>query len=324
TVPSGAGESPYCSLAHVVRTKQRTCLDQGGQTQPVRYTVPYDNGRAAIKLLFYPKTDSASTFHLVRADVPMKRERFVSQFDEANRLAETYNKALSISPDGARVAIVRNAPPLRDAPHYMKQGALELYGIDTGTWQSLNVDVLDGHPVQWLDSDRIMFARGVQRSSIPKVLIDAVAGDDRFGNAYSRSDIVPVIFLRDLRSNTERALHIGRIAIVSPNGREFVVQDDARVLRRVSFDDDSVRSTPFAALPAMTHHGVIGFASSKHVVYWAEPYAGRETQYTLSNSPLVGPKKLLSLRVANIDTGEFVTVVERIDPRARPSVAFLQ
>ncbi len=324
TVPPGRGIPDYCSRAHQVRTKRSACLDTGGLTEPVRYAMLHGEGRYAVKLLVYMKTESPTTFHLVRVDTQTKLEKFMTQWDARNRSDEIYEKAISISPDGKRVALVRYASDARGAGRFMKQGTLDLYDIERNTWQSLEIDALDGHPVQWLDDNRIVFARAVKRDDVPAPWFDAKNSSDDFGAVYSRAAIVPVVFLRDLRSRTERALHIGRVAIASPSGRELIVQDDALKMRRIAIDDEAMRSMPIAALPAMTHRGLVGFAGSTHVTYWAEPFTGRETQYTRSNSPLVGPKKLLSLRIANIENGEFVTVVERIDPRSRPSVTTMK
>jgi hypothetical protein len=322
TVPPGRGMPDFCARAHNVRTKQSACLDDGGMTQPVRFAMPYDSGSKAIKLLVYLRSDNVTTFHLVRVDTQTKRERFLTQWDTREPLEETYNKTLSISPDGKQVAIVKNALNMRGASHIMKQGELSLYDLESDSWRALAIDALDGHPVQWLDAERIVFARAVKRDDVPAHLITLENSSDEFGVVYSRASFVPLIYVRNLRTNSERAIHVGRIAIAAPSGRELIVQDDARKLRRVLIDGDSYRSTPLSAPPMMTHDGVIGFASAQHVLYWSEPFAGRELQYTLSNSPLVGPKKLLSLRIANIDNGEFVTAVQRIDPRSNPSVVF--
>ncbi len=324
TVPPGRGIPDYCSRAHNVRTKRSVCLDTGGLTQPVRYAMLHGEGRYALKLLVFMKTDNPTTFHLVRVDTQTKLEKFMTQWDARDRSDEIYEKALSISPNGKRVALVRNASGARGASHFMKQGTLDLYDIERNTWQSLEIDALDGHPVQWLDDNRIVFARAVKRDDVPAPWFDAKNSNDDFGAVYSRAALVPVIFLRDLRSTSERALHIGRVAVASPSSRELIVQDDALKMRRIAIDDEAMRSMPMAALPAMTHRGIVGFAGTTHVAYWAEPFAGRETQYTLSNSPLVGPKKLLSLRIANIENGEFITVVERVDPRSRPSVTMMR
>jgi hypothetical protein len=323
-VPPGRGLPDYCSRAHNVRTKRSACLDTGGRTQPVTYATLHSDGSFAIKLLVYVKTESPTTFHLVRVNTQTKLEKFVTQWDARDRLEETYNKAHSVSPDGKRVALVRNAPALRGAQHFMKQGELVLYDLESNTWDSLQIDVLDAHPVQWLDNNRIVFARALKREEVPASLLDASNSNDEFGDVYARAAFVPVVYLRDLRSNSERALHVGRIAIASPHARALIVQDDAQKMRRLTLLGDTLHAMPLATLPALAHEGIVGFAGPSHVLYWAEPYAGRETQYTLSNSPLVGPKKLLSLRVANIENGEFITVVERVDPRAQPSVTLLK
>ena len=61
----------------------------------------------------------------------------------------------------------------------------------------------------------------------------------------------------------------------------------------------------------------IGFVAPRKVLYWALPTDGATAAFTGRNSPMVGPKQLLSLKVADLDSGAFATVYADLDPRAR-------
>jgi hypothetical protein len=57
----------------------------------------------------------------------------------------------------------------------------------------------------------------------------------------------------------------------------------------------------------------------RYALYVGHPTEGDTVRYTESNSPLVGPKQMLSIKVADIRDGGFQTVVRSVDPRRRLS-----
>jgi hypothetical protein len=51
------------------------------------------------------------------------------------------------------------------------------------------------------------------------------------------------------------------------------------------------------------------------VIYFGEPTAGQQQGWTESNSPLVGPKPMETIKVAAPGTRRFATLVPQVDPR---------
>jgi hypothetical protein len=316
TVPPGNGLPQFCTRTTDANTGRSTCADRGSQSEPVIYATSYDNGAFVIKLLFFLKTANPSSFVLYRVNTATKQETFLTQWDDAAPLSERYGKAISVSPDGKRIALIRSAPPLKDAPSSLKQGAIELFDIENKTWRSTNADALDSRPVQWLDDQRILFSRGVRRESANAALLHINAAADQFGSSYAQAPVVPLIVEHDLNTGAERMIHVG-VNVIALRGRDdIVVQDSDAKLRHVKGGN----STAIAAPPGMTHRGIVGAAGASRVLHWAAPSDTLEARYTQSNSPIVGAKRLLSLRITDLQTGEFFTVVERIDPRSRPSI----
>jgi hypothetical protein len=58
------------------------------------------------------------------------------------------------------------------------------------------------------------------------------------------------------------------------------------------------------------------------VIYWGLPTAGTNIAYTKNNSPLSGPKEMLTIKIAEINTTKFQTIVPYIDPRKAVSFGF--
>lgn len=51
------------------------------------------------------------------------------------------------------------------------------------------------------------------------------------------------------------------------------------------------------------------------VIYWGRPTTGTPVQFTKNNSALRGPKLMLSIKVADVETGRFATLMPYLDPR---------
>lgn len=66
---------------------------------------------------------------------------------------------------------------------------------------------------------------------------------------------------------------------------------------------------------------VIGWLDDRYLVYRGAVTPGAPSGLTVGNSPLVGAKLLEAVKVMDVRTGEFLTVLEGVDPRSRLAVA---
>jgi hypothetical protein len=64
---------------------------------------------------------------------------------------------------------------------------------------------------------------------------------------------------------------------------------------------------------------VIALLNGSLVLYWGLPTTGSVLRYTQHNSPLVGKKLMLTVKVAQINSNKFLTLVPYVDPRDRVS-----
>ena len=324
STPPGAGLPQWCTRLIDVATGKSECVDSRDGAAPTIFSAPYDNGNQVIKLTFALRGGSASAFALHHLDVATGQQTEIAQWEQSSPLATTFEKTLSVSPNGHRLALIRVAPLRRDAGLRFTQGPLELFDLKTQLWRSTGVQAMDGRPVQWLDDHKIVYVRVTPRDRVDEAILrSATSQPDGFAAAYEHFGRVPLVVLRDLQTGSERVLHIGETAFVVPGSDRIVVQDNARHLRFVDLGDLRSETLPNDQLPGITHKGVVAMLDRSHLLYWALPTEGQPPRYTLSNSPLVGPKLVLSLKVADIGTREFVTVVEHIDPRSHPGVAFI-
>ena len=123
---------------------------------------------------------------------------------------------------------------------------------------------------------------------------------------------VPVVHVMDTTTGRTEALHVGLGPVVSADGTRVLMRDFKRRWRML--DLDRQRSEPVSA-PGRAWPGAIALYDGDLLLYWAWPTEGTELRWTRHNSTLVGPKPMLTLKVADLRTGDFRTVVPYIDPR---------
>jgi hypothetical protein len=61
--------------------------------------------------------------------------------------------------------------------------------------------------------------------------------------------------------------------------------------------------------------GAVALLDRDVVVYRGLPTTDVPARYTESNSPIVGPKRMISVRVAQMNSQRFRTLVPYVDPR---------
>ncbi len=336
TVPPGRGlPDSFCVRLYDLKSTAGQCDLPGADPLGVVYATSFRQGQSVAKLAISAAAAGMVRFTVASTDRDTRRDTRLASWAQVHPREEIYRKTLSVSPDGRRVALVRNAAWLDGGADAMVQGPLELLDLDTREWRSVGVNVLDAHPVQWVSESQVIVVRAIARDRLPLAgaeLADGsgVAGGspaDGFGASYARAEWVPVVSRIDLVSGAVTLLHVGRRAIVSTDGSRLIVQDGEGRLRLVNLSGPTLTSSPLPRPPGFRHRGVIGFAGPAHVLYWAVTAPGLESERTVSNSPLAGPKPVLSLRVATLKpdgspawTGESAIAVLRIDPRSSPAV----
>ena len=65
---------------------------------------------------------------------------------------------------------------------------------------------------------------------------------------------------------------------------------------------------------------VLAWLNDRYLVYRGHVTPGAPSGLTVGNSPLVGPKRLQAVKVMDTHTGEFLTLLEGVDPRSQVTV----
>ena len=127
-------------------------------------------------------------------------------------------------------------------------------------------------------------------------------------------DAIPVVYVVDVRSGARRPLHVGTNPVVSTDGTAVLLECGVAILvdtagknvRRVTLPGDLNR--PLALL------------DGHMVVYWGLPTQGAPVVRSPFGSFGAGTQAV-TIKVADLTTGRFQTIIPVIDPREFASFA---
>jgi hypothetical protein len=222
---------------------------------------------------------------------------------------------LTLTPDGSRVAYLRDGKGTQFPGAYLTQGVLEILDTRTGKAGTTRISVLDEGLSWFPDGRRLAFVGVVPAVNAPRL----PAAEDGFGSVFDGWDPVPVVRILDTQSGSVRNLHVGWKPRVSTDGRQVLVEDMATdhgsgfASRWRLVDPKSGKSKPVTVPGAIG--SVLALWPDGTVLYWGLPTTGARLRNTRFNSPLVGPKLELTLKLGVLNSGRFQTVVPYIDPR---------
>ncbi len=228
---------------------------------------------------------------------------------------------LALSPEHGYVAMVVNAPgvQLRDPDVYLHYGNLEIWDINTKELLPISQGALD-YGLSWFpDGKHLAFVDLIDQSEASEIHHESIPHKN-----YAQTNLkwhkVPMVSVINIETGIIRPIFVGWRPIVSDDGKQILAVD---------FDNNWVVFSPdgsfikFIEPPGLISPGVIYFNQNK-IFYWGLPTKGTYLKTTKNNSPLVGPKPMYTLKVAEFETGKFETVIPYIDPRRHLSFGLVK
>lgn len=221
---------------------------------------------------------------------------------------------VALAPTGGRIAFLSQTVDRQMPMALLTLGNIEIWNAADKTGHDTKVQALD-EPMSWFpDGQQLAYATLVKRSELPP---DA-HGLEQFGTYYGKTwDELPAIFIYDLNSKKRRFFHVGWQPVVSTDGESILVggygADDFTWVRADSKTGESTAINLPGAIGA-----VIG-TDADLTCYVGLPTEGAKIELTENNSPLSGPKEMLTIKVSDDSGKKFQTLMPYIDPRSHAS-----
>lgn len=231
---------------------------------------------------------------------------------------------LALAPAGGLVAFVADlqvlafgAPGAKGANRAaIGRGHLSIWNIETSKELPLTASALDEALCWFPDGKRLAYVDMLDNDEAFALVRKQVDANEQYAHEWADWPRVPVVCVLDIETGEQRPLQAGEQPVVAPDGRHLLIRDFAQRWRLLDLETDTSRAVDATG---RIFPGAIAFAAPSLVVYWSWPTEGAEQGWTENNSPLVGPKPMRALKLVDLGTGAFQTVVPGVDPRRHVS-----
>ena len=220
---------------------------------------------------------------------------------------------LALSPTGGDVAFLSTLKNKQMPQALLFVGHIEIWNLN----EKRQVDDIDANAIDeamsWFpDGRRLAYTAFVSRKELPNDAPGLEYFSTYLGNNW---DEIPAIYIYDTSKRKSSFFHLGWRPVVSSDGKTmFVGGWGAKdyLWRRVNVSSGESEEL---VLPGLAGD-IIGTALNDRLFYIGLPTTGNKIEFTKNNSPLRGPKLMLTVKATDGKGKAFQTVMPAIDPRS--------
>lgn len=222
----------------------------------------------------------------------------------------------ALAPTGGAVALLVNVAEAWPHGEYIRRGTLTVWRPETNRADAIATDAIDAGFAWFPDGHRLVYVARVPRETIEGGDADQLtSGVPNCTGGAVREDSVPLIYIVDVRSGVRRPLHVGTNPVVSTDGSAVLLD----LCGFVILVDNAGQHPREVTLPGNLHRP-LAFLDGHVVVYWGLPTEGAPVVRSPYGSFGAGTQ-LVTIKIADLATGRFQTVIPAIDPRWDASFA---
>lgn len=220
---------------------------------------------------------------------------------------------LSLSPVGGLVAVLFNGD-------YHKEGDITIWDIKSHQQLPFKIRGVDRGFAWFPDAKKFLYVKLLPIETVLDLIYSGLITMTGIELDKELKDVnypIPVIYQLDLNTGLSMPLSIGMTPQVSKDGKYIISKS---LDRSWTYYDISLNIFQKTFKRGMANRGPIALLDSSHALYWSYPTdEGTVPKMTTHNSPLVGKKQMLTIKIVNMKTGEFETLLPYVDPRTKIS-----
>ena len=220
---------------------------------------------------------------------------------------------VSLSPVRGRVAFIRDLLGHQMPGARTKVGTLEIWDIEPVDRRCTNSGAVDWGIAWFPDGRRVAYVEYLPRTQVPMP-----SENDTFGKVGEQNfqgwSEVPAIMTFDVETHERTVVGLGTYPVVSASGHQILVRDLAGNLRAIDFATRKYSSIE----PPGLYGEILAYLPGERVLYRSRPTEGQAVLRSPYGSFRAGIQ-MLPIKVCDLSTGEFQTIIEAIDPRHQVS-----
>lgn len=274
---------------------------------------PSNAGRKAIYILSEPSQDGRVAFvtqgrkrtyqlHLLERD----GSETLLATGKGDPLWDHSISPIALAPRGGRIAFVTQSKE-NEGKRYrpLGPGPMRIWDPAAGAVRDLRVTAVPQRASWFPDGRRVAYVAPVKGS----LGIPSKAPADT-------APPLPYVRVIDTDSGHDVPFTTGHFPIVSSDGKSMIVERRQAEYVKVEVETGTERVLPWLANSGKP----IALIESRYVIYWGRPTPGAPTGVTKNNSNFVGPKPMKAIKVVDIDTRQFATLIGLVDPRTNVEI----
>ncbi len=293
--------------AHVIRPPQN------GSYKFVRlFSGPDDRGRVA----YIQENGWGDSAQLSIIDADGRNNEVIAT--ENRRLDQALGEHLALAPVGGAIAFMSKVKKSWPNGEYISTATLTVWFPDRKPVAVIAIDAND-EGISWFpDGAHLAYVTRVQRHVLTdSSTIQLTRGTPECEGEATGQETIPVIYIVDVASGARRALHAGTHPVVSTDGASVLLECGSAILV-----DNAGRNPRPVPVPGDLQRP-LALLDGHLVVYWGLPTEGAPVVRSPYGSFGAGTQ-LVTIKVADIATGRFQTIIPLIDPRENASFGQLR